>query len=986
MPSDIHDGSQGAKEIYNSASGASDENQKLEFIYTNLSDLSVGLDTSTRRKTAGVRFVASGLPRDALSLADLAAKCRQDCLQLLEIVSRIRTRASSGPKMWRSFRVALTEVLKANEIERLEERIGSYQRLMVLHLCSASKGTIDGIDAQIKAIRFESCVTQNQRSQQINQISQTLESIHSYISRILSDRNKKHLSGDEIEQLTTRVSELSLASEEYATQNKLLSSLNYEQRPARHESITDAHKKTLIWMFSSCSSESGEKNNFAEWLREGKSTFMKFVADNRVTDNLLSQWAHPKDIIKACHYFWSPGTDIQRSQDGLLRSLLYDILCRIPGLIKVVCPERWLQICSSRQSALPWLLPELQETIRMIAEQSELPFKLCLFVDGLDEFGGDHSLLCELLTQLSRCPSIKLVVSSRPWNTFETYFGRNSTRKLYLHDLTRDDIRNYAESQLLEHPNWNVLKTESGHCQAVWLVDEVTSRSRGVFLWVFLATQLLRDGLTNYDTLLDLKDRLERIPDDLSVFFRHMLESVESFYHDKMAGTLQIALAAKEPLPILVYSFHDLGYEDKFYAMKEKVQPWTKQELDAFQQPFSRRLNARCKGLLEIQGRNVEFLHRTVRDYFRTAEMQDFLASKRVDDVDPQCSILQAYVAWIKHKTFFGSSQPTRLLRIGVVDYIEHKLDEDVTFLDTLDVPPLAIALGLDRKLESGIHRGWCIHRVNVLRCLLRRRHNSNQEFSWAKDGIRETPWSTFTANLLRDGLEIETQELFEALEKGVISLLLEFGASPNLTLVTSEPKWYLSPFVTVCEVPLWVGFFLFIYSTSDLVEHAQSYLQALDMLLAKADLDTVNHGLSPFQNDLGEKKLSTQAKTDMTARCAVFHIIGRSLQRMVNVSACQTYNYPHLQLLAKAIGAFLIHAAHPSLPIVQVQGNIQHIFPPSLEKYLLDIIRTHYPAKNNSSKSCKRGASTNDSAESTEREVIRWKRSKTQSQSSIQS
>ncbi|KAL7972419.1 hypothetical protein HDV63DRAFT_287336 [Trichoderma sp. SZMC 28014] len=53
---------------------------------------------------------------------------------------------------------------------------------------------------------------------------------------------------------------------------------------------------------------------------------MKFITGRAETDDLLSTWANNVAVIKASHYFWSSGTELQRSQEGLLRSLLYDIL------------------------------------------------------------------------------------------------------------------------------------------------------------------------------------------------------------------------------------------------------------------------------------------------------------------------------------------------------------------------------------------------------------------------------------------------------------------------------------------------------------------------------------------------------------------------------------------------------------------------------------------------------------------------------------
>jgi hypothetical protein len=55
-----------------------------------------------------------------------------------------------------------------------------------------------------------------------------------------------------------------------------------------------------------------------------------------------------------------------------------------------------------------------------------------------------------------------------------------------------------------------------------------------------------------YDSFSDMQRRLESIPTDLENFLKQILESVEPFYHEKMATTLQMALAAREPAPTVI--------------------------------------------------------------------------------------------------------------------------------------------------------------------------------------------------------------------------------------------------------------------------------------------------------------------------------------------------------------------------------------------------------------------------------------------------
>lgn len=121
-----------------------------------------------------------------------------------------------------------------------------------------------------------------------------------------------------------------------------------------------------------------------------------------------------------------------------------------------------------------------------------------------------------------------------------------------------------------------------------------------------------------------------------------------------MSTTLSLALEAREPLCLEIYSFHDLEYVDENYAFKEPAEVMTR-DLTALNKIFrsvSRRINGRCKGLLERNGDRMEFLHRTVYDFLRTDEMSEFLRDHTRNSYSPSLSLLKAYLAWIKRSTF----------------------------------------------------------------------------------------------------------------------------------------------------------------------------------------------------------------------------------------------------------------------------------------------------------------------------------------------
>lgn len=457
-------------------------------------------------------------------------------------------------------------------------------------------------------------------------------------------------------------------SKRVAVEQVILKSLHYKAMAVRVGNVAEAYNNTFEWIFKprSAAKKGRPDVNFSEWLASGdgvywisgkpgsgKSTLMKFLCSHPTTSEKLTQWAAPREVVVSSHFFWISGTPIQKSQEGLFRSLLYEIFKKCPRVAREVCPDRW-KLAETDQDNEPWTLQQLKIALTKVSQCDDLGIKLCIFVDGLDEYDGDHLDIINLFNTLASSTVIKLCLSSRPWNVFEDAFGKRPRHKLYLQDLTHNDIRRYVVQKLGDHPNWNFLVYDTP--QLADLVEGVTKKAQGVFLWIYLVVRSLSEGLTNGDSILTLKERVKRLPADLEGFFKHILSSVDSIYHGQMVQTFRVAMAAPAPLPLMLYSLLDeLMENDKLPLNSFNSQMPTK-EIDRRHEQIKRRLNGRCKGLLEvcknddqvhILSYQVDFLHRTVRDFLRTKEMYDFL---KIDDATkkPNSSILKSYVTLIK--------------------------------------------------------------------------------------------------------------------------------------------------------------------------------------------------------------------------------------------------------------------------------------------------------------------------------------------------
>ncbi|KAI0882579.1 uncharacterized protein GGS22DRAFT_169788 [Annulohypoxylon maeteangense] len=537
----------------------------------------------------------------------------------------------------------------------------------------------------------------NDHSSKLNEITRLVNKVPDQAEMVLEKHNIPIL----LDSIFHELQAISASStRQFIIEHGIVRSLYFGSRLARHESIQDAHKDTFKWVLRlrhRSRSSSDPPSTIISWLKSGsgiywvsgkpgsgKSTFMKFVADHPETQIMLDKWAisgEPTEYVRqngcitACFYFWSAGTHLQKSTEGLLRSLLFEILSRDPDLIPIVFPELWasskmnrtVRVRSQRNLGMQhddelhrdWTIKDLSAALRLLSTAPTCSSRrFCFFIDGLDEYHGDHRELANMLLIMSTNRNIKLCVSSRPWNVFEDTLGQDASQKLYIHELTEGDIRNYTISTLHNDRNWVREVNREPRYNA--MIKKITDKAHGVFLWVFLVVRSLQEGLSNGDSLFTLDRRIQDMPEELGPFFRHMLSSVPSIYHVQMALYFLFTLNSPFTIMLMHFSFIDDYFENESLPFDiPQASIYNRNDIDQRFEQAKRRLNARCKGLLEVHAskdrneelhlvsQKVTFLHRTVRDFLQTDEMWHFL-KELVGEIQVNRVIFGSLVALFK--------------------------------------------------------------------------------------------------------------------------------------------------------------------------------------------------------------------------------------------------------------------------------------------------------------------------------------------------
>ena len=83
------------------------------------------------------------------------------------------------------------------------------------------------------------------------------------------------------------------------------------------------------------------------------------MALHETKDELLL-WAAERKLIIGSLFFWNMGSALQKPFEGLLRSLLHDILTQPRRYIPKVAPIKWRELVLVDQYRSPWTIAELK--------------------------------------------------------------------------------------------------------------------------------------------------------------------------------------------------------------------------------------------------------------------------------------------------------------------------------------------------------------------------------------------------------------------------------------------------------------------------------------------------------------------------------------------------------------------------------------------------------------------------------------------------
>jgi ankyrin repeat protein len=391
---------------------------------------------------------------------------------------------------------------------------------------------------------------------------------------------------------------LSLSEEQRQT---LVDSMRFDQIDARQMTIKRAHAKTCEWLL--------KKSEYLDWLDAaklhehygflwikgkpgtGKSTMMKFALNNsRKT---------MKDRIIVSFFFNARGADLERTTIGMYRSLLVQLLERLPEL---QCVFEYLGFTWNNSRHYEWsveLLNDLFEQAIQLLGQSSV---VC-FIDALDECNErqvrDLVAFFQHLGELTVLAGIRFQVCFSSRHYPHITISKGLSLVLEGQEGHIQDITSYIDSSL-----------RIGHSKlAEQIRIELQEKASGVFMWVVLVVDILNK---EHDSgrMHELRQRLQDIPGDLHELFRDILTR-DCYHKNELLLCIQWLLFARRPLKP----------EELYFAILSGIKPQTPSRWDSDEiatDTIKRFILNSSKGLAEItksKTPSVQFIHESVRDF-----------------------------------------------------------------------------------------------------------------------------------------------------------------------------------------------------------------------------------------------------------------------------------------------------------------------------------------------------------------------------------
>ncbi|KLP05331.1 ankyrin 3 [Fusarium fujikuroi] len=387
----------------------------------------------------------------------------------------------------------------------------------------------------------------------------------------------------------------------------LVRSLSFKEMNTRPIEIKIEAAGTCRWIFQHKVYKTWEScDRSLLWIKgkpgSGKSTLLRYVLDNTIASKSRKEMP-----LVLSFFFNGRGTELQKTPDGLYRSLLCQLQSKIPGALEameITFKQRYIPLDTSGER-WEWKTSELRHYTRTAFWRTLETHPIILFVDALDECGqkSAEELADEFNSLLHRPVSDRLKYF-RICFTCRHYpiLSLNCALEICMDTENAGDISIFVQAKL------HLFQKRTGS----EIAEYVSKNAEGVFLWASLAVSKTlalereRMGIERIETQVRL------IPGTLHTLYSELFRQL----HPDSVDIIEcICFAAKSLTLAELHWMVTLAQNPALRSLQELVDDKRfRFNADAMEWDVK---TLGC-GLIEYNSKEgvVQFIHQSVKDFF----------------------------------------------------------------------------------------------------------------------------------------------------------------------------------------------------------------------------------------------------------------------------------------------------------------------------------------------------------------------------------
>ena len=310
----------------------------------------------------------------------------------------------------------------------------------------------------------------------------------------------------------------------------VLQLLRYENMYAKWDFSRPEDTYNQEWIWSTVFSEWIASSSDVFWIcgkpGSGKSILVAYLVHSEKTREKLRSQSVDYEIIYF-FYDYRAGGGLANNTTGMLIMFLYQLADRFQASKSRL--DALLKDGRLNLDSIDSLTDAFYEALRAPGR------RFCVFIDGLDEYEGNHIQMLQMCRRLQERTGIKLCLVSRPEVQVPKIF--NFCSEIIMQDHNNESMYAYAKESLLRAANNDPFIERRCPYR---VQDELVRKAEGIILWFKLAFDelvVLIEADASEDEIVSF---LEDVPIGLDAMYERILGRVKASNHQEAAFYLYL--------------------------------------------------------------------------------------------------------------------------------------------------------------------------------------------------------------------------------------------------------------------------------------------------------------------------------------------------------------------------------------------------------------------------------------------------------------